>query len=117
MARVMVKCVPDAEPDAEGTWLNRRVPAWVLVPGLYARFDLLTRHCAPEGTHVVQYRHTARRRAREGARVELCRLLDLFQHGRTVTGRVTRHPQPHDLPSVHSQDGGPMHAGFLGGAR
>lgn len=60
MARVLVNCVPDDDPNADGVWLNRRVPAWVLAPGLRGRFNLLTEHCAPKGTHVVNYRGTRR---------------------------------------------------------
>lgn len=79
MARVMVKCVPDDDPNADGFWLNRRVPAWVLANPIDVarvtdkalrlrvgygggRFDLLTRHCAPAGHHVVKYRGTGKDR-------------------------------------------------------
>lgn len=68
MARVMVKVVPDAEPNADGTWMNRRVPAWVLDVDrvkdvrTFQVFSLLTKHCAPEGHHVVSYSPTGPRR-------------------------------------------------------
>lgn len=87
MARVMVKVVPDAEPNADGTWMNRRVPAWVLDVDrakdvrTYQVFSLLTRHCAPEGHHVVQYRHTCRQRERRRLAPALYRAIGALRKG------------------------------------
>lgn len=144
MARVLVKCVPDADKNADGFWLNRRVPAWVLAPRLDpdrvrgdramalkvayggGRFDLLTRHCAPLGHHVVQYRGTGRNRVTyrglgtlahtvTAAARSFAALAPTVERAAGAIRVATRDLQRMAEPPVREsrQDGGPMHARFL----
>lgn len=143
MARVMVKVVPDAALDADGTWMNRRVPAWVLEPHIDpgrvadratriavcyggGRFALLTRHCAPEGHHVVAYRRTRGKRVVRRTAAEAMRQLghemrrasvSVLEAVRALGLHRALDARRMEPPPVHGQDGGPMHAGWLGGVR
>ncbi len=55
MARAMLKCVPRSDPNAEGVWLNRKVPLHLLAIGkMPHRFNSLSLY-APKGMYVVAY--------------------------------------------------------------
>lgn len=58
MRRVMIKQVPDAEPNADGEWIAATVPNRCCWGGTGQTYPALARYCAP-GHHVVQW-HWAR---------------------------------------------------------
>lgn len=63
---IRMKLVPDGEPNAEGFWLRRRVPSWIIEDRMtptktYNLWALLDRR-APKGFHCVQYWVPAKRR-------------------------------------------------------